>query len=270
MADVVLSVLAHPDDAEILCAGTLARLARGHGWQVHVATMTPGDCGSVELPPEAIAGVRRGEAARAAAVIGASYHCLEERDLLLFYGERPLEKITRLIRAVRPRLVLTHGPADYLLDHEVTSTLVRAAAFAAPAPNFLAGRGHPPPTDNVPHLYYCDPIEGKDALGRPVEPGFRVDVSGVIETKAEMLSAHASQREWLRKHHGMDHYVEAMRAWGAERGRAAGVAYAEGFRQHLGHGYPQDNLLAALLGTPGVSAGDGFREAGEDLTSDGV
>jgi hypothetical protein len=39
-----------------------------------------------------------------------------------------------------------------------------------------------------------------------------------------------------------------MRAWGAERGGQVGVAYAEGFRQHLGHSYPQDNLLDQLLG----------------------
>ena len=43
MAEVVLSVLAHPDDAEFLCAGVLIRLAREHGWQVHIATMTAGD-----------------------------------------------------------------------------------------------------------------------------------------------------------------------------------------------------------------------------------
>ena len=48
MSDVILSVLAHPDDAEFLCAGTLIRLAREHGWQVHIASMTPGDCGSAE------------------------------------------------------------------------------------------------------------------------------------------------------------------------------------------------------------------------------
>ena len=48
MADAVLSVLAHPDDAEFLCAGTLIRLAREHGWRVHVASMTPGDCGSAD------------------------------------------------------------------------------------------------------------------------------------------------------------------------------------------------------------------------------
>jgi LmbE family N-acetylglucosaminyl deacetylase len=253
MADVVLSVLAHPDDAEFLCAGALARLAREHGWQVHIASMTPGDCGSAELPPEEIARIRRAEGASAAAHIGATYHCLEERDLLIFYAERPLERVTRLLRQVRPRLVLTHSPADYMLDHETTSTLVRAAAFGAPAPNFCAGRGHPPALERVPHLYYCDPIEGKDALGREVEPALRIDVSGVIDTKSAMLAAHASQWQWLLKHHGMDHYVAAMRDWGARRGREAGVAFAEGYRQHLGHGYPQDDLLAQLLGAAPAS-----------------
>lgn len=247
MADVVLSVLAHPDDAEFLCAGALLRLKREQGWQVHVASMTPGDCGSMDLTPEAIAEVRRGEGARAAALLGGTYHCLEERDLLIFYGERPLERITRLLREVRPRLVLTHSPADYMLDHEVTSSLVRAAVFGAAAPNFFRDRGHAPALPHIPHLYYCDAIEGKDALGRPVEPGFRIDVSTVIDDKAALLAAHASQRDWLRKQHGMDHYVQSMRDWGAHQGRAAGVAFAEGFRQHLGHSYPQDNLLGQLL-----------------------
>src|SRR5438067_7022461 len=98
MADVALTILAHPDDAEFLCAGALIRLAREHGWQVHIATMTPGDCGSAELPPEEISRVRRAEGAAAAAVLGATYHCLEERDLLVFYNERALERVTRLLR----------------------------------------------------------------------------------------------------------------------------------------------------------------------------
>jgi len=247
MDNVILSVLAHPDDAEFLCAGVLIRLAAEHGWAVHVASMTPGDCGSTERPPEEIARIRRAEGARAAALIGARYHCLEERDLLIFYGERPLERVTRLLREVRPRVVLTHSPADYMLDHEMTSTLVRAATFAAPIPNFMAGRGLPRPLEQIPHLYYCDPIEGKDAMGRAVEPAFRIDVSGVLEKKAEMLAAHASQRDWLLKHHGMDQYVQAMRDWAAQRGRPQ-VAAAEGYRQHLGHSYPQDNLLGQVLG----------------------
>jgi hypothetical protein len=75
-----------------------------------------------------------------------------------------------------------------------------------------------------------------------------VDISGVIETKERMLACHASQRDWLLAQHGVDHYLEAMRAWSARRGAEAGVAYAEGFRQHLGHAYPQENKLAEILG----------------------
>src|SRR5689334_317229 len=104
--------------------------------------MTPGDCGSAELSADEISAVRRGEGEKAAAVIDGRYHCLEERDLLVMYNERALERVTRLLRSVRPRIVLTHSPADYMLDHEMTSTLARAAAFAAPVPNFLRDHGH--------------------------------------------------------------------------------------------------------------------------------
>src|SRR5262249_32812071 len=77
MSSAVLSLLAHPDDAEFFCAGVLIRLQREHGWQVHIASMTAGDCGSTQLDAEAISEVRRVEGARAAALIGATYHCLE-------------------------------------------------------------------------------------------------------------------------------------------------------------------------------------------------
>ncbi len=243
-----LSILAHPDDAEFLCAGALIRLQRELGWDIHIASMTPGDCGSVEHGPVEIGKIRRGEGAEAAQLIGGHYHCLEERDLLIFYSEQTLEKATRLMRQVRPDIVFTHSPTDYMLDHEQTSVLVRAAAFGAPIPNFLADRGLGTPLEHIPYLYYCDPIEGKDPLGRGVPPSFGIDISGVIEVKAEMLARHASQRDWLLKHHGMDQYVQAMRDWGAERGKQCGVKFAEGYRQHLGHSYPQDNLLGKLLG----------------------
>ena len=52
MDNIVLSVLAHPDDAEFLCAGAMIRLVREHGWKAHIASMTPGDCGSAELPAD--------------------------------------------------------------------------------------------------------------------------------------------------------------------------------------------------------------------------
>jgi LmbE family N-acetylglucosaminyl deacetylase len=253
MADVILSVLAHPDDAEFLCTGTMIRLLREHRWQVHIASMTPGDCGSHEHNAAEISRIRRSEGAKAAGVIGATYHCLEEGDLRVFYNEPTLVKVVRLLRHVRPRIVLTHSPADYMLDHEMTSVNARAACFAAAVPNFVPDP-HQPPLEKIPHLYYCDAVEGKDPLGREIVPGFCIDVSAVLQTKTEMLSAHDSQRSWLLKHHGMDHYLEAMKAWNAKRGQAIGVAFAEGFRQHLGHSYPQDNLIGIILGEPrGVS-----------------
>jgi LmbE family N-acetylglucosaminyl deacetylase len=252
MRNVVLAALAHPDDAEFLCAGTLIRLAREHGWAVHVATMTPGDCGSAELPPDEIARVRRAEGAAAAAAIGGTYHCVEERDLRVVFGEPALERVTRLLNTVRPRVVITHSPDDYHLDHEQTSKLVRAATFAAPIPNFLHAPGHAephPPLDHIPHLYYCDPLEGKDAFGALIRPAFRIDVGAAVEDKSRMLACHESQRAWLAKHHGVDSLDASMRDWAAYQGKQAGVAYAEGFRQHLGHSYPQNNLLGELLGT---------------------
>lgn len=245
---ILLSLLAHPDDAEFLCAGTLIRLRREHNVEIHIATMTPGDCGSAEHPPLEISRLRRDEGAKAAALMGATYHCLEERDLLVFYDEATLEKVTHLLRLVRPDIVLTHSPADYMLDHEMTSVVTRAACFAAPIPNFLNGRDLGTPVAHIPHLYYCDPIEGKDALGTPIVPGLWIDISKVIDTKADMLACHASQRDWLLRHHGMDKYIQAMRDFGSQRGRERRVAYAEGFRQHLGHSYPQDDMLGKLLG----------------------
>jgi LmbE family N-acetylglucosaminyl deacetylase len=248
MNAIALAVLAHPDDAEFLCAGTLTRLRQEKGWDIHIASMTPGDCGSAEHGPDEIARIRRGEGKAAAEAIGGTYHCVEERDLRVIYNEPALEKVVRLLNAVRPRVVFTHSPDDYHLDHEQTSKIVRAATFAAPIPNFLHGRHLHPPLDHIPHLFYCDPLEGKDAFGQPIPPGFRIDITPVIEDKARMLACHESQRAWLRKHHGVDNLIDEMRHWASTQGKAAGVPYAEGFRQHLGHSYPQDNVLSELLG----------------------
>ena len=165
MNRTALAILAHPDDAEFLCAGTLLRLHKEHEWAIHVATMTPGDCGSAEYEPDDIARIRRGEGKAAAESIGGTYHCLEERDLRVIYNEPVLEKAVRLLNAVRPKVVFTHSPDDYHLDHEQTSKIIRAATFAAPIPNFLHRRHIDPPLEHIPHLFYCDPLEGKDAFG---------------------------------------------------------------------------------------------------------
>lgn len=247
MDNVVLSLLAHPDDAEFLCTGTMARLVQEHGYRAHIATMTPGDCGSADQSSEVISNIRREEGRKAAALLHAEYHCLEERDLLVFYDAPTLKKVTTLIRQIQPTLVFTHSPDDYMLDHEMTSLLGRAACFNAPIPNFCSELNPPPPLAHIPHLYYCDPIEGKDKFGHEVEATTFVNIEHQMELKERMLACHASQREWLMKHHGMDQYLLSMKEWAAKRGSESNVTAAEGFRQHLGHSYPQDDLLKSLF-----------------------
>jgi len=241
-----LAFLAHPDDAEILCAGTLIRLADA-GWEIHLATATPGDCGSPTLSAEAIAEIRRGEAAAAAGQLGATYHCLEARDVNVVFDATTNRKAIDLFRRLAPTLVLTHPRHDYMLDHEQVHLLARSASFSYPIPNasslpLVSG-------SRIPHLYYCDPIEGTDPYtGELVQPTVSVDITAQIDQKIEMLTCHASQREWLRSHHGIDEYIEAMKRQGMLRGQALGTTYAESFTQHRGHAFPQTDVLHELLG----------------------
>ena len=242
----VLAIGAHPDDVELLMGGTLV-LLHERGWSIHLATMSPGDLGSAMVDREAIAATRRKEARRAAALLKGGYHCLEARDLEIFFGAELVRRTAALIRAVVPDVVLTDSPADYLADHEETARIVRQACFAAPAPLYRTD-GDERPTAAIPGLYYADPVELIDALGRPVDPGFVVDVGDALPMKELLLGCHASQREWLRTQHGADDYLALMRRFTAARGASAGIAAGEGFRQHLGHAYPRAPRLQEALG----------------------
>jgi len=246
----VLAFMAHPDDAEILCGGVLTRLKQEANCSIAIATATSGDCGTMEHRPDEIARIRHREAVAAASILDADYYCAGCLDILIAYDAATVRAFTEVVRKARPDIVFTHYPDDYMIDHEMTSRLVRTACFGAPAPNLLTGAIDPAPRlPTIPHLYYADPVEFKDLLGRPIEPHFIVDISRVIEVKERMLASHVSQREWLRAHHKMDHYIETMKRAAAERGKRIGKAYGEGFCQHLGHGYPQDNIIVGLLKT---------------------
>jgi N-acetylglucosamine malate deacetylase 1 len=78
-----------------------------------------------------------------------------------------------------------------------------------------------------------------------------VDITTSVDLKEKMLAAHDSQRAWLRQQHGEDEYLRWMRRVGADRARDfrnRRVKYAEGFRPHLGHGFPREDYLTASLG----------------------
>ncbi len=244
MEKIALGIFSHPDDAEMVCAGTLS-LLRKAGWEVHIATMAPGDKGTAEHSREVISRIRRAEAARAADVIGASYHCLELEDVYILYDRDSINRTTALLRTIRPSLVFTASPNDYMVDHELTSMIVQTACFSSGIKNMEVDVA---PYEPVPYLYYCDPMEGKDIFGKAVVPSLYVDITNEIEVKEKMLARHESQRNWLLTHHKIDEYLLAMKRFAGKRGLEISVEYAEGFRQHLVHGFPQDNILPDILG----------------------
>jgi LmbE family N-acetylglucosaminyl deacetylase len=249
----VLAVMAHPDDIEMTCAGTLVLLERA-GWEVHLATMTAGDLGTATRTRAAISRVRRKEAAASAKLLGASYTCLGFDDLTIVYSVATKRRASALLRLVRPDVVIVPSPQDYMADHEETPRIVREAAFASTIPNWTASLGgkRPRPCDRLPALLYADPIDNVDHFGRRVSAQYVVDITSSVDLKERMLSCHESQRSWLRHQHGEDEYLLWMRRVGADRARDFGrdeVRYAEGFRQHLGHGFPHGDVLTPALGS---------------------
>lgn len=244
----LLTVMAHPDDAELLVGGILFHL-KELGWELGIVTMTAGDCGSTTHTKEEISRIRYAEAKAAADYLGAGYTCAGLMDLEVFANAENVRRLVEVMRAFDPDVVLTHSPVDYMLDHEETSRLARTASFGIAAP--LYDTRHVPPASPgraTPALYYADPIEGIDPLGERIDPHFYVDISRQLENKRRMLSCHASQRDWLRHHHGMDEYLDRMTEWAARRGGECGFTYAEGLRQHRGHGYPHQPVLQEALG----------------------
>src|SRR5580700_3081582 len=112
----LLIIGAHPDDADY-AAGGLAALYRAAGHVVHMVSLTNGDAGHhLQAGPE-LARRRRREAASAGDVIGATYEVNDNHDGELLPTLDNRCQVIRLMRNLRPDLVLTHRPNDYHPDH---------------------------------------------------------------------------------------------------------------------------------------------------------
>ena len=140
-------------------------------------------------------------------------------------------------------------------DHTNACRLAVTAAFSRGMPNFPVVPPRPAVDQDVT-VYHAQPHGNCDPLGQPIHPRIFVDISSVIDRKAQMLSLHRSQKDWLDESQGMDSYVETMRQLSREVGKLSGkFTYAEGWRQHLHLGFcaPDDDPLAKAL-RPYVSA----------------
>ncbi|MBK7999047.1 MAG: PIG-L family deacetylase [Verrucomicrobia bacterium] len=243
-----LAIAAHPDDIEFCMAGTLL-LLKVAGWEIHYLNLSTGNCGSMTMNAARTRTVRRAEAKRAAKILGAHWHPPMCDDLEILYEVKTLHRLAAVIREVKPSVVLTHSPQDYMEDHMNTSRLAVTAAFSRGMPNF---KTTPPrrPVDGDVTVYHAMPHGLRDGLRRRIVPGLFVNTASVHATKRESLAAHVSQKAWLDASQGMDSYLIAMDEMSAAVGKMSHrFEHAEGWRRHshLGFSAAEIDPLAEVL-----------------------
>jgi len=219
-----LAVYAHPDDPEVSCGGTLARWTAA-GTTVTVCICADGDKGSLDPTADrsALTDLRRVEVEAAGRVLGVrAHHFLRYLDGDLENDAGLRRRLVELIRATRPAVVLCPDPtAVFFGQHYANHRDHRVVGWATlDAVTPAAGNPHYFPDAGSPH----QPAELY--LSGTLEPDIWIDISDVIERKAQAVACHGSQvgepGEWLRS---------VVRQRAEAGGQLAGVRYAEGFRR---------------------------------------
>ena len=242
-----IAIAAHPDDIELMMAGTLLMLKKA-GYEIHYLNLSSGNLGTNEYNSEAIKRIRLREAESSAAILGAHFHPPFCDDLEIFYDERTLRRLTAVIREVKPRIVLTHSPADYMEDHTNTCRLAVTATFARGMNNFISAPSVMADRYDCT-LYHCLPHGLRDQLRRRVIPGSFVNTGSVQDIKLAALKAHQSQQNWLDTSQKLNSYLQAMEEISLALGRMSKkFVHAEGWRRHLHYGFsgPDDDPLTDL------------------------
>jgi LmbE family N-acetylglucosaminyl deacetylase len=246
---VVLAIAAHPDDIEFMAAGTLLLLKEA-GCETHYLNLANGNCGTVQYNAATTAKVRAAEGRRAAKLLGARFHPSLVNDLEVFYDLRTLRRLAAVVREIKPSIVLTHGPVDYMEDHMNTCRLAVTAVFARGVPNFktLPAR---PAYEGDAVIYHWMPHGLHDGLRRQVIPDAYVNITSVQAAKRAALAEHRSQQNWLAASQGMNSYIASMEEMSLKLGQMSGkFRRAEGLFRHLPLGFSAEEWdpLAQLLG----------------------
>lgn len=195
----ILTVLAHPDDAEIWVGGTLARhVADGDDALICCLAGEPGS-------------LRANEAGEGAQLLGAEVTLLSQPDRHMRLSDELVRDLAGVLTDYRPSIVVTHWEHDSHPDHVLANAATRAAIVAA------AGLSR-----NLEMVLACDTYLGSGRDGM-FTPDVYVDISEVWETKLAAIRQHASQDP--------ENYVQAIERQCWLHGARAKVRYAEGFRR---------------------------------------
>ena len=218
----VLAVGCHPDDLEIACSGTLRKYVE-QGAEVYMCHVANGCLGHVIIEPEELRVIRTKEAENAGAIIGAKEVInLDVPDLEVHsHNFEVMDAMADVVRMVRPDVMITHNPDDYMLDHTETSVIATNGAFCS-------GLNHRPRKyeafNSFIPTFFMDTLAGVN-----FNPTEYVDVSDSIDTKLEMLECHETQVVWMREHDGID-FPDMVKTCCRYRGFQCGAEYAEAFR----------------------------------------
>ncbi len=175
----VLGVFSHPDDAELCVSGTLLKL-KSQGYRTGVLDMTRGEMGTRGNPE-----IRHEEAMAAARIMKLDVRLnLEQPDGHIWLNESARTAMVRILRAHRPKVVLTTPWDDPHPDHAHTCHIVREAARLATMARYDEEGGQAPVS--MPAIMHS-------IFSRHTLPSFIVDVSEFVEQKAAAIKAHASQ-----------------------------------------------------------------------------
>ena len=236
MRNIAFAIVAHPDDIEFMMAGTLLLLKRA-GYEIHYLNVSTGNCGSVEFGPAKLKKMRLQEGKNAAKILGAHFHPPLCDDVEILYDLKTLRRLAAVVREVKPSIVLTHSPADYMEDHTNVSRLAVTAAFCRGMPNFKSIPSRPTEAYDCT-VYHGLPHSLTDQLRRRIIPGAFVNTTSVYDLKLESLRAHQSQQNWLDASQKLNSYLQTCEDISFAVGKMSKkFKHAEGWRRHLHFGF---------------------------------
>lgn len=214
----VIAFGAHPDDVELSCGGTLAKL-KSKGYSIGIIDLTRGELGT-----RGTAEIRDNEAAEAAKILGVDLrHNLKFRDGFFENNEAHQLEVVKIIRKYRPNIVLLNAIEDRHPDHKKASDLVSQSCFLSGLAKVDTGQDAWRPKQVYHYIQF-----------KEITPDFVVDISDFIDVKIQAVKAFSSQffnpnsneADTVISTQG---FLESIRYRAANLGRISMIEYAEGF-----------------------------------------
>ena len=175
----ILAIFAHPDDVELSVGGTLLKL-KSLGRRTGVLDVTKGEMGTRGTVES-----REAECAKAAEILDLDHReNLGLPDGHVFADDESRQKLVRVLRRLKPKLILTHQDGDPHPDHNHIVQLVRESARLANMRRYDEATGG----EKI-----LVPAIAHNIFSRRVRPSFIVDISDFLDQKMEAIRAHRSQ-----------------------------------------------------------------------------